>query len=161
RNLRQVRSRGVEGQVGLALRGAGGASRPATTLHLAGQLLHTRKTAGAPADPDPVGIQLPYVPARTGSVTLAHEQPVRRATLGLDLTGTATSLRTTNASGTETLPAYSLLNAGLWGEWPVGQPRLRLRLDSFNLLGTEYQSLPNRPMPGRAWLLTLSVLGAK
>ena len=153
RNLRRVRSRGAEGTLEVALPGR------QTTLRLAGQLLETRKTAGLATDPAPAGIQLPYVPARTGSATLAYARPLgRRLTLGADANATVSSQRTTNAAGTETLPAYGLLHAGLRGAWHrPATATVSLRLDAFNLLDTDYQSQTNRPMPGRAWQLTLAV----
>ena len=168
RNLRRVRSRGLEGRLrwqrttgGTSRRG--GEGRRGTTVQFAGQLLQTRDVSAAEATP------LPFVPARTGSLTLTHRRSgpgsiVHRPLIDLvgELTATVTSQRTTLDSGTETLPAYGLLNAALGGEWTLlnGQrgptTLLTLRLDGFNLLGTQYQSQPNRPMPGRSWQVTLA-----
>jgi outer membrane receptor protein involved in Fe transport len=153
--------------------------QPKTSLILAGQVLETQKTAGAPTDPDPVGIQLPYVPTHTGSLTLRHERthqtrqllsyfrptapdeyaPRRTLTLNADASAVVFSRRTTNASGTETLPAYGLLNAGTSLRYELtGHPVVfNLRLDCLNLLNTEYQSQTNRPMPGRSWQITLGL----
>lgn len=167
RNLRRVRSRGIEGSLELEPRAF--RRRLETTLHLAGQVLQTQKTVGAPTDPDPVGVQLPLVPVRSGSATLTQHYLLRRYPLRLraDLTSTAGSWRFTNGSGTEQLPAYGLLNAGIGGEWRFCEPPdaerrrratlLSVRFDGFNLLNTTYQSQPNRPMPGHSWQLTLRV----
>ncbi len=154
RNLRRVRSRGVEGQAEAQF-----LRRTNLTLRVAGQLLETRKTSGTPADPVPVGVQLPYVPMRTGSATVVYAPRLgRKLTLTTDLSGTLTSQRNTSDSGTETLPMYGLLNAGIGGEWAAMQSlKIRLRLDAFNLLNTEYQSQTNRPMPGRSWQVTLGL----
>jgi vitamin B12 transporter len=159
RNLRRVRSRGVEGSAELRLTGSvrPDGFGPTTSLRLAGQVLQTHKIAGTALDPDPTGIQLPYVPPRTGSATLVHTRPVRQVRLSTEVTGTLISQRNTNASGTELLPGYGLLNAALAAEWPAWQTRLHARLDAFNLLSTVYQSQTNRPMPGRSWQVTLGV----
>ncbi len=166
RNLRRVRSRGLEGSLVLEPRTSHWIE---TTIRLAGQVLQTQKTAGALTDPDPVDVQLPFVPVRSGSATLTQQYVLRRYPLRLraDLTSTASSWRFTNSSGTEQLPAYGLLNVGIGGEWRLCEPMdaesrrratlLSVRFDGFNLLNTAYQSQPNRPMPGNTWQLTLRV----
>ena len=161
RNLRRVRSRGVEGQANIWLHGTP-APAPSTSLRLAGQWLQTVKTAGLPTDPDPVGVQLPYVPTRAGSATLAHSRNLApKLYLDATLGGTLTSRRTTTADGQETLPGYGLLHAGAGLTRTFGAAYkaggLTLHLDCFNLLNTEYQSQQNRPMPGRAWQVSLTL----
>ncbi len=161
RNLRRVRSRGIEAQAKILLRGAP-ATGSHTALRLAGQWLQTVKTAGLPADPDPVGVQLPYVPTRAGSATLLHGRNLLpKLRLDANFSGTLTSRRTTTADGQETLPGYGLLHAGASLTRPFGSAdeagSLTLRLDCFNLLNSEYQSQQNRPMPGRAWQVSLTL----
>lgn len=163
RNLRRVHSRGLEGQLELRHE-----SWHVTQLNLSGQWLQTRKIAGDVLDPDPVGVQLPYVAPLSAAIVLTHEhrlrgQPRSYPSKGLILLtqcgATATSWRNTNASGTESLPPYGLLNAGVGLKWTWSHLKqaLTAQLDGFNLLDARYQSQTNRPMPGRSWQVSVSL----
>ena len=68
RNLRQVRSQGVEASTALRLR----QGRYAGGVQLAYHFTDTRKTQGTPADSDPVGVQLAFVPQHQASFSTDH-----------------------------------------------------------------------------------------
>jgi len=144
RNLRQVRSQGLEASSALGLR----RGRYAGQVQLAYHFTDTRKTQGSAADSDPVGVQLAFVPLHQAS--LSADQRWR----GWLLSGTFvfTSYRYTNASGTDFLPATGLLGATLGRtlRGPTGTSLLVLA-QATNLLNQAYDSYPGRPAPPRSF----------
>ena len=142
RNLRQVRSQGLEAST--ALRRQQG--RYAGRVQLAYHLTDTRKTQGAAADSDPVGVQLAFVPRHQASLSTDHRWR------GWQLSGTLafSSFRYVNASGDDFLPATGLLGATLGRTLPgPAGTRLLVLLQAANLLNQAYDSYPGRPAPPR------------
>lgn len=148
RNLRQVRSQGLEASTALRLRrGQYRASVRATY-----GFTQTQKTQGVAADTDPVGLQLAYVPLHRASLGTDHAW---RGWLA-SATATFTSYVYTDASADSFLPAVGLLNATLGRTVALpGRTSLALLLQSTNLLGQRYQSYPARPAPPRAYTASL------
>jgi len=143
RNLRQVRTQGLEAST--ALRRTRG--RYIGALQLAYHFTDTRKTQGSAADTDPVGVQLAFVPQHQASFSTDHAW---RGWL-LSSTFVFTSFRYINASGTDFLPATGLLGAALGRTLPgPAHTELLLLLQASNLLNQAYDSYPGRPAPPRA-----------
>ncbi|MDO7854455.1 TonB-dependent receptor plug domain-containing protein [Hymenobacter convexus] len=143
RNLRRVRSQGVEASTALRLRQGRYDGRVQAAYHYT----DTRKTQGSAADSDPVGVQLAYVPLHQAS--LSTDQRWRAWLLSTTLA--FTSFRYINASGTDFLPGTGLLGATL-GRTVQGPARtsVLLLLQATNLLNQTYFSYPGRPAPPRA-----------
>lgn len=148
RNLRRVRSQGVEVSTALHLR----RGRYAGSGQLAYHLIDARKTQGSAADADPVGVQLAFVPLHQASFGTDHRWRGWQlsSTLGL------TTFRYVNASGTDFLPGTGLLGATLGRtlRGPAGT-RLLVLLQATNLLNQAYESYPGRPAPPRAFSTSL------
>ena len=144
RNLRQVRSQGVEASTALRYRHG----RYAGGAQLAYHFTDTRKTQGTVADSDPVGVQLAFVPQHQASFGTDHHWR------GWQLSNTLvfTSFRYINASGTDFLPATTLLGATLGRALPgPAGTSLLVLLQASNLLNQAYASYPGRPAPPRAF----------
>ena len=144
RNLRQVRSQGLEASTALRYRRgqySGGAQ-------LAYHFTDTRKTQGTADDSDPVGVQLAFVPQHQASLGTDH----RWRGWQLSSTLVVSSFRYINASGTDFLPATALLGATLGRTLtgPAGTSLLVL-LQATNLLNQAYDSYPGRPAPPRSF----------
>ena len=143
RNLRRVRSQGLEARTMLHLR----RGRYIGSAQLAYHFTDTRKTQGAPADPDPVDVQLAFVPRHQASFSTDHRWRGWLASSTLVLT----SFRYTNASGDVFLPGTALLGATLGRTLPgPAGTRLLLLAQANNLLGQAYESYPGRPAPPRS-----------
>jgi iron complex outermembrane receptor protein len=144
RNLRQVRSQGVEASSALRLR----RGHYVSSAQLAYHFTDTRKTRGSAADSDPVGVQLAFVPQHQASVSADQ----RWRSWLLSGTFVFTSFRYINASGTDFLPSTGLLGATL-GRTLRGPARTELLVlvQATNLLGQAYDSYPGRPAPPRAF----------
>lgn len=142
RNLRQVRSQGLEARTALRLR----RGRYTGGAQLAYHYTDTRKTQGAADDSDPVGVQLAYVPLHQASFSTDH----RWRAWQLSGTLVFTSFRYINASGTDFLPGTGLLGTTLGRtlHGPAGTSVLLL-LQANNLLNQAYNSYPGRPAPPR------------
>ncbi|WP_201986799.1 TonB-dependent receptor [Hymenobacter rubidus] len=150
RNLRQVRSQGLEISTALGLR----QGRYRSSTQLAYHFTDTRKTQGTAADSDPVGVQLAFVPRHQAS--LSTDQHWRDWLLSSTLA--LTSFRYTNASGTDFLPGTGLLGAtlGRTVRGPAGTSLLVL-VQATNLLNLAYESYPGRPAPPRTFSASLRV----
>ena len=143
RNLRRVRSQGLEASTTLRLR----RGRYAGSAQLAYHLTDTRKTQGTPDDPDPVGVQLAFVPRHQASFSTDHRWRSWLASSTLVFS----SFRYINASGDTYLPGTVLLGATLGRTVPgPGGTRLLLLAQAHNLLGQAYESYPGRPAPPRS-----------
>ena len=151
RNLRQVRSRGLEASTALRWRPAAG--RYELTAQAAYSLTATVKTQGSATDATPVGQQLAFVPRH--QATISADQRWRGWLLSTS--GTLTGRRYTDSAGSEFLPGYVVLGAALGHTWPVGQLALTGLLQVSNLLDHAYYSYPGRPAPPRAGQLSLRV----
>ena len=150
RNLRQVRSQGLEATLGV---------RHATGRYLAQArasyaFTQTRKTQGAPDDPDPTGRQLAYVPLH--QLTLALDQTLGPWQLGTTLG--RTGLVYTDNSGLGYLPAYWPLAATAGYTWRGrGPASVTVLVQGTNLLGLSYYTYAARPAPPRAVQASLRV----
>ncbi|WP_400193439.1 TonB-dependent receptor [Hymenobacter sp. B81] len=149
RNLRQVRTQGLEatGQLGwqqgrYQLKAAAGYA-----------FTHAQKTRGHAADPDPVGLQLPYVPRHTVSLNTDHSW--RRWLLSVG--GSYTGARYLTASANDELPAYFLAQGSLGHRFALGRFQLTVLAQGFNLTNTTYQNYAYRAMPPRSGVLSLRV----
>jgi vitamin B12 transporter len=143
RNLRRVRSQGLEASMALRVR----RGRYTGSAQLAYHFTDTRKVQGAADDPDPVGVQLAFVPRHQGSFSTDHRWRGWLASSTLVLT----SFRYTNASGDVFLPGTALLGATLGRTLPgPAGTRLLLLAQAYNLLGQSYESYPGRPAPPRS-----------
>lgn len=149
RNLRQVRSQGLEASTALRLR----RGRYQAAARLAYALTQTRKTQGVAADTDPVGIQLAYVPLHRANLTTDHQWRGWLASAAY----TFTSFVYTDASGSDFLPAGGLLGATLGRTLarPGRATSLTLLVQSTNLLNRRYDTYPTRPAPPRAFSVSL------
>jgi len=149
RNLRQVRSQGLEASTALRLR----QGRYQAAARLAYGLTQTRKTQGVAVDTDPVGIQLAYVPLHRVNLTTDHQWRGWLASAAY----TFTSFVYTDASGSDFLPSGGLLGAtlGRTVALPGRTTSLTLLVQSTNLLNRTYDSYPARPAPPRAYSVSL------
>jgi vitamin B12 transporter len=149
RNLRQVRSQGLEASTALRLR----QGRYQAAARLAYSLTQTRKTRGVAADTDPTGIQLAYVPLHRANLTTDHQWRGWLASAAY----TFTSFVYTDASGSDFLPSGGLLSGtlGRTVALPGGATSLTLLVQSTNLLNRTYESYPARPAPPRAYSVSL------
>ena len=151
RNLRQVRAQGLE--VSSTLTWQPGAYQ--LTARGAYAYTQSRKTRGAAADADPVGRQLPFVPLHTAAFSTDHAWHGWQ----LGTTLTFTGHRYTDASATDFLPQYLLLNASVGRTLAVGAGwKLLVLAQGYNLTNQEYQSYQNRALPRRHGSLSLRVL---
>ncbi|MGI4831891.1 MAG: TonB-dependent receptor plug domain-containing protein [Janthinobacterium lividum] len=150
RNLRQVRSQGLEAVLGL--RHAAG--RYLVQGRASYALTQTQKTQGAPDDPDPTNRQLAYVPLH--QLTLALDQTLGPWQLGTTLG--RTGLVYADNSGLGYLPAYWPLAATAGYTWRgAGPVALTVLVQATNLLGLSYYSYAARPAPPRAVQASLRV----
>jgi iron complex outermembrane receptor protein len=148
RNLRQVRSQGLEANTALRLR----RGQYRASARLSYGYTQTRKTQGVAADTDPVGLQLAYVPLHRASLGTDHAW---RGWLG-SATYTFASYVYTNASASDFLPSGGVLGATLGRTVALpGRTSLTLLLQGTNLLGRAYESYPGRPAPPRAYCVSL------
>ncbi|GAB2950174.1 TonB-dependent receptor [Hymenobacter coalescens] len=146
-NLRQVRSRGAE--VSIQARYQAGAYVLSPKAGYA--LTQTQKLRGYPADEDPAGVQLAYVPLHAGNLALDQHWK------GWSLSGTLmlTSYRYTTASATDFLPGYALLHATTGRSFRLAGWQLTALVQGFNLTNTAYQNYAFRAMPLRSGALSL------
>ncbi|GAB3304751.1 TonB-dependent receptor [Hymenobacter tenuis] len=151
RNLRQVRAQGLEASTQLEWQ--------PNTYHLTARASYgftsSRKTKGTPDDADPTGRQLPFVPMHTAAFSTDHQWHQWQLSTTLTFTGK----RFTDASATEFMPSYLLLNAAV-GRTLVLQPNWKLLVlaQGYNLTNQDYQSYQNRAMPPRSGALSLRLL---
>ncbi len=148
RNLRQVRSQGLEASSALRLR----QGRYRAAARASYSLTQTEKTRGIAADTDPVGVQLAYVPLHRASLSTDHAWRGWLASAAF----TFSSFAYTDASASSFLPAVGLLGATLGRTVPLPhRTGLTLLVQSTNLLNRTYDSYPARPAPPRALSVSL------
>lgn len=153
RNLRQVRSQGLEAAVGLRA----GRGRYAAHGRASYAFTSTQKTQGAPDDPDPAGRQLAFVPLH--QLALALDQTLGPWQLGTTLG--RTGLVYADNSGLGYLPAYWPLAATAGYTYTLrragGPLALTVLVQGTNLLNLRYDTYSARPAPPRALLASLRV----
>jgi vitamin B12 transporter len=147
RNLRQVRSQGLETSLAYRLRHL----RYRLHARAAYSLTNTTKVQGSAADYDPVGVQLMYVPRH--QATVVADQQWRGWVLSAQ--ASATGRRYIDASAIDFLPAYAVAGATLGYTWHLGGCDLTSSLRLSNLLNQAYFGYPGRPAPPRAWQASL------
>jgi vitamin B12 transporter len=148
RNLRQVRSQGLEASTALRHR----QGRYLASARLAYSLTQTIKTQGVAADTDPVGRQLAYVPLHRASFSTDHTWRGWLASAAF----TFTSYAYTDASASSFLPSVGLLGGTLGRTVPLPhRTSLTLLVQSTNLLNRTYDTYPARPAPPRAYTVSL------
>ncbi|MDO7884477.1 TonB-dependent receptor plug domain-containing protein [Hymenobacter cheonanensis] len=150
RNLRQVRSQGLEAALGLRY----GRGRYGLHGRASYALTSTQKTQGAADDPDPTGRQLAFVPLH--QLALSLDQTLGAWQLGTTLG--RTGLVYTDNSGTSYLPAFWPLAATagytLRGAGPLA---FTVLVQGTNLLNSSYYTYSARPAPPRALQASLRV----
>jgi vitamin B12 transporter len=151
RNLRQVRSQGLEAAVGLRMSWG----RYAAHGRASYAFTSTQKTQGAPDDPDPAGRQLAFVPLH--QLALSLDQTMGSWQLGTTLG--RTGLVYTDNSGTGYLPAFWPLaaTAGYTLRRGGGPLAFTVLVQGSNLLNFSYYTYSARPAPPRALLASLRV----
>ncbi|HEY5825109.1 MAG TPA: TonB-dependent receptor, partial [Cyclobacteriaceae bacterium] len=99
--------------------------------------------------------QLPYVPVHSGHASIKVERRAWVTSLQSNFTG----LRYTTLDNEkhQSLKAYTLLSASLGKDFLLTRYSLLLRLTANNLLNSYYENIENRSMPGRNYLLTLTI----
>jgi len=147
RNLRQVRSQGLETSLAYRLRHL----RYRLHARAAYSLTHTTKVQGAAADYDPVGVQLMYVPRNQFSFVADQQY----GGWVLSAQASATGRRYIDASAIDFLPAYAVAGATLGYTWHLPGCDLTSSLRLTNLLNQAYFGYPGRPAPPRAWQANL------
>jgi iron complex outermembrane receptor protein len=110
----------------------------------------TYQTASSPYD-EKVGKQLIYVPVHTLNAIFSAE----RRNFFFRYTFTYVSARYTGTDNSNIMPGYSLTNIILGKNIDLNKIVLTLQLDINNLFNLNYQSIPNRPMPGINKMVTI------
>lgn len=144
-NLKEVWSRGgeLEGHITYRKR-----NTLITWKSELGYVLSTNEKANGKDDLT-VGKQLIYVPR----LTHQHWLMVRHSKWVSALNTTYTGYRFITSDNESFISDYMLMNLMLgWHYQFIG-----LKVQCFNLLDKDYQVLPARPMPGRNYLLTLTI----
>ncbi len=147
RNLRQVRSQGLETTLTYRLR----LGLYRLRARAAYSFTHTTKVQGSAADYDPVGVQLMYVPRN--QATIVADQQYRNWVLSAQ--ASATGQRYIDASAIDFLPAYAVAGATLGYTWHLPGCALTSSLRLSNLFNQSYFGYPGRPAPPRAWQASL------
>ncbi|MBW3129232.1 TonB-dependent receptor plug domain-containing protein [Hymenobacter profundi] len=150
RNLRRVQAQGIELSSELGWQ----PGRYNLTARAAYAYTRSQKVSGYIFDPDPVGVQLPYVPLHTVAFT------TRQSWRGWQLLtqSTFTSFRYTDASATTFLPSYFLLSGSLGYTFHTRSTwSLTALVQGFNLTNLTYNSYEARAMPPRNGVLSLRV----
>ncbi|TGD81408.1 TonB-dependent receptor [Hymenobacter wooponensis] len=151
RNLRQVRAQGLEASTQLGWEP--GAYH--LTARASYALTQSEKTQGTAADTDPTGRQLPFVPRHAAALSTDHLWRGWQ----LSTTLTFTSYRYTDASATQFLPSYLLLNGAVGRTVAVGPTwKVLVLAQGYNLTNRSYQSYQNSAMPLRNGSLSLRLL---
>lgn len=150
RNLRQVRTQGLEASSALTRRwGPRG-----LTARLAYSLTSARTSQPTTDDLVPAGQPLAYVPTHTGAISLDYAWGPWR----LGATGSTSSYRYTDATARAFLPGYGLLGGNLsYTLHPGAGAECLLLLQATNLLNHTYESYEGRPAPPRAFVCSLRV----
>ena len=95
------------------------------------------------------GLQLPYTPHHSGTISFAAEHPWLSGSVSLVATGSRWT--TLEHAPTTLLPRYATLNLSLWRRFgPV-----RAKAEILNLTNAQYCVIARYPMPGIAYRLAL------
>ena len=96
------------------------------------------------------GLQLPYTPHHSGTISFAAEHPWLSGSVSLVATGSRWT--TLEHAPTTLLPRYATLNLSLWRRFgPV-----RTKAEILNLTNAQYCVIARYPMPGIAYRLALA-----
>lgn len=145
-NLRQVRSRGIEGALGWAFH----ARRSQWKIRAHHQLAQTTNTRVYTASAaGSLGKQLPYTPRQSGGFSIYWQQKNWSAAYLHQWTGG----RYTSSDNGRALSGFQSGNMLLKRDFRWRQHRLSLEARMENCWNTAYQIILYRPMPGRSWYL--------
>lgn len=146
-NINEVLARGVEAGLNLKVRVWG------IQLSWDNNYNFCRSTYEKTRIPDDpaIGNQLIYIPEHTLNSTLA----LSKWNFFLSVNNTFTSRRYTGTDNATYMPAYDLINFIFGKNFHLKKILLSLQLQINNLFDLDYQSIANRPMPGRNFAFTL------
>lgn len=152
-NLRKVRSRGVEANLSQEFRFCGIAIKGKARM----QWSQTENVAVYDRNPGLLGKQLPYTPALSGGGGIWMTHKAWAAVYLHQYTGKrySTSDNQYALPGFQTgtfMLQYELSSIRFW-KWTKS---MRLGITVDNIWDATYQSLANRPMPGRNWRVSLA-----
>lgn len=149
RNLRSVWSRGAETQIKLDK------SYGKTTLSWSSSanLTFTTNRSSVLNNDESVGKQLLYIPR------LAHQHWLRLLyrNYNMQYTHQYNGMRYTSTDNSDWLNAYQVANLAVGGSWKMASTTWTLGFSTLNLFNNSYVVLPERPMPGRNYQLTLNI----
>jgi iron complex outermembrane receptor protein len=114
--------------------------------------MSTNEVAASPDD-NSVGKQLIYTPENTWSTSLLIKRSGFYGSYIFNYTG----LRYTSTDNSSYMPGYYLSNIILGKNFTLRKFILSLQLNLNNLFDLDYQSIAERPMPGRNFALTLKI----
>jgi vitamin B12 transporter len=146
-NVHQAQSQGVEGRYDVCLPGDGLTFFADITLNKA-----IRRTGADSIDPAD-GKQLLYIPKFVGAFGVS----IQIYDILFNLTHTMTSQRFIKEDESASLPRYSLTDINLSTSIRFQLVHLNLRTEISNIFNNNYQVLPDYPMPGRSFRMTIGL----
>jgi iron complex outermembrane receptor protein len=146
-NVRQVLARGIETGLNLTAEFYGFSTKWNSTYNFC------RSTYEKTFIPDDkaLGKQQIYIPEHTFNTTLS----IAKWNFYLSFNNTYVGRRYTSTTNATYMPAYDLSNLIFGKNFHWKKFILSLQLQINNLFDLDYQSIANRPMPGRNYALTL------
>ncbi|HTX87645.1 MAG TPA: TonB-dependent receptor [Bacteroidales bacterium] len=146
-NVKQVLSRGIESGINLTANLWGMNLKWNSTYNFCRS---TYEKTAIPGDSS-VGNQQMYIPVHTFNITLT----LAKWNFYLTYNNSYTGRRYTDPSNETYMPAYDLSNIIFGKNFHLKKFILSLQLQVNNLFDLDYQSIANRPMPGRNFALTV------
>lgn len=120
------------------------AGRQTWQLQASAEYVHARMVAQKGETP----VNRLFIPAISGAASISWTRNL--GNIGLQCQGFGSRYTTTDNTGE--LPAFALFNASCGQKWKLrGKSELEGSLECFNILNTEWQSIPGKPMPGRSF----------
>jgi len=148
-NISEVHSRGLEAGLNMGYKSNGLEVTLDNNYHYCRS---TNEKAASPND-NQVGKQLKYVPVHTFNSTLGVQKRGFHATYNFCYI----SERYTGNDEKSMMPGYSLSNIILGKNFSLNKIILSLQVQINNLFDLDYQSIAQRPMPGRNFALSLKI----
>jgi len=127
----------------------------ATGFHglLEGEVRFSKQSLRSVNPKETESLRLPYSPEFQSFLSLSGGKGRMNGFVRLMHTGS----RTSGLRGTGELDAFQMLDAGLEYRIPLQGHAMKFSAQANNLLNTNYRLVPAWPMPGRNFLLTLSL----